>query len=58
VRQLLTDEEGDVVNALAQAWNRFVELPVEHPDDLSEFRSGIHRLQEKVLARPARRQLR
>jgi hypothetical protein len=54
----LTKEENAVVQALATAWNAFLELPMQHADDVHEFRAGIHRLQEKVLARPAVRQLR
>ncbi|WP_105430181.1 hypothetical protein [Neorhizobium sp. T6_25] len=51
----LTQKEHDVVAALVEAWNAFLELPIQHGDDISEFRHGIHRLQEKVLARPTRR---
>lgn len=51
---MLTKQEQEVINKLAEAWNAFIELPVEHDDDLTEFRQGIHRLQEKILARPAR----
>lgn len=49
------ETEIAIVNKLAEAWNMFKALPVEHNDDLAEFRAGIHRLQEKVLAREARR---
>lgn len=52
----LTDRERLVVDRLAAAWNAFLELPVDgRQDDVTEFRHGIHRLQEKILARPARR---
>ena len=50
--------EADIVIALASAWNLFVELPIEHSDDLDEFRRAIHAAQEKILCRPARRKLR
>jgi hypothetical protein len=51
----LTDRERKVVMKLIDAWNAFRDLPEVHADDTTEFRHGIHRLQEKVLARPTRR---
>lgn len=53
----MTPNEQRVMDALVSAWNAFLELPSEHADDITEFRHGIHRLQEKILARPARRQI-
>lgn len=53
----MTEEEKRVLTALAATWNLFVKLPIEHPDDLTEFRHGIHRLQEKILSREPRRQM-
>ena len=53
----LTSEERQVVLKLADAWNRFLLLPVEHGDDVDEFRRIIHSAQDKVLARPGRRQI-
>lgn len=50
---VLSEGEQKVMDALVSAWNAFLELPVQHNDDVTEFRHGIHRLQEKVLARPA-----
>lgn len=53
----LTEAERNVVDRLVEAWNSFQQLPVEHNDDLAEFRFGIHVLQRQVLARPTRREL-
>lgn len=53
----MTPAEHRVMDALVAAWNAFVDLPSEHPDDITEFRHGIHRLQEKILARPTRREI-
>lgn len=50
-------EEAAIVQALADVWDRFAALPVEHPMDQAEFCSGIHVLQDKVLARAGRRAL-
>lgn len=51
----LTPQEGLVMEHLVKAWNAFIELPIQHGDDITEFRHGMHRLQEKILARPARK---
>lgn len=53
----LTWEEREIVNMLANAYNAFCQLPVEHPMDQDEFCRAIHVLQDKVLARPGRREM-
>lgn len=53
----LAPEERAVVEALTQAWNLYVALPVEHGDDQDEFRRAIHAANAKVLMRPGRREL-
>jgi hypothetical protein len=55
--EALTEQERKVLDGLAAAWNAFVELPIEHPDDQTEFRHGIHSLQMMILSRPTRRHL-
>jgi hypothetical protein len=57
ITDTLSLQEESVVRSLACAWNSFLELPVEHADDINEFRRLIHQAQEKVLARPARRHI-
>lgn len=53
----LTDLEQAVMNRLVEAWNAYTRLPAQHGDDNDEFRHGIHRLQEKILARPTRKRM-
>jgi hypothetical protein len=53
----VTDAERRVVMLLAEAWNAFLELPVEHPSNTDEFCRAIHAAQDKVLARVGRRDL-
>lgn len=53
----LTEQEKAVVLALAEAWDMFLMLPVEHADDTEEFRRAIHAAQAKVLMRSGRRQI-
>lgn len=52
-----TPSEQAVLCALASAWNAFLDLPVEHPDDQTDFRQVIHRAQLMIMARPTRRLL-
>lgn len=54
---MITSAEIDVVNFLSEAWNAFLALPIEHADDISEFRHAIHSAQDMVLARAGRRQI-
>ena len=51
----LTEQEAKVVQMLADAWNEYMELPVEHPMDRQEFCTAINACQDKVLARAGRR---
>lgn len=53
----MTEAEKKVVMMLGEVWSKYLELPSEHMSDNPEFLAGIHRLQEKVLSRPARREL-
>jgi hypothetical protein len=52
----LTLEERVVIRRLAGAWNAFLNLPVEHDDDVEEFRRAIHAANAKVMMRPGRRE--
>jgi len=53
----MSDAERELVMQLAKVWDGFLKLPVEHDDDATEFRQGIHALQRMVLSRPARREI-
>ena len=53
----LTDLEREVVFKLVEAWNAYLLLPTEHPDDNAEFRLAIHTAQVQILARPGRREI-
>ena len=49
------DAETRVLRSLAAAWNAFVALPVQHPDDVDEFRRAVHAAQGIMATRVARR---
>lgn len=51
----LDDAEGEVMDALVEAFDCYLELPVQHPDESSEFRYHIHMLQGLLACRVARR---
>jgi hypothetical protein len=51
----LTDDEGDVMDALVDAFTTYDELPVQHADEPGEFRYHIHMLQGLLAIRTARR---
>lgn len=53
---ILTDEEREVLRITAEAWNAFLTLPRQHPDDQTEFRHTVHALQRIILARPGVRE--
>lgn len=50
----LTINEHNVLDLLTEAWNAYVNLPVQHPADRSEFAFFIHGCQGLVGLRVAR----
>lgn len=52
----MTEAERALLVKMAGAWNDFLALGDHHPSDIEEFRVSLHRLQEKVMARVARRE--
>jgi hypothetical protein len=53
----ITPKEREVIDLLAEAWNAYLELPVEHPTHRQEFMFAIHQAQQLVLSRPTSRDL-
>jgi len=51
----MTEEELAIINLLANAYNLFIKLPLQHPMDQDEFCRNVHVLQRQVMAREARR---
>jgi len=51
----MTNEELTIIDFLADAYNKFVKLPIQHPMDQDEFCRGIHILQRHIMARETRR---
>ena len=51
----LTDEEGEVMDHLCWAVDAFEELEMQHPDERNEFYAAVHRIQDLMAVRIARR---
>ena len=49
----MNELETQVLDRLADAYNAFVELPVQHPFDSGEFVAAIHAAQMIVMKRLA-----
>ncbi|GEM_PF-5709516 len=54
---LLTTAETDVLDMSSELWNAIVHLSDHHPADLAETARDIHNIQNRVMARVARRNL-
>ena len=52
----LTEEEGEVMDALKDAVEAFDQLDKQHPDEEFDFYAAIHRLQDLLAVRVLRRQ--
>lgn len=50
----LTDGERAVLDLLAEAWNAYTKLPIQHPMDRQEFAFYVHGCQGLVGLRVAR----
>jgi len=51
----LTEEEGKVMDALIVAWTEFSLLDIQHPNDQRDFCDSIHKCQDLLACRIARR---
>lgn len=47
--------ERRCMDHIVAAWNEFLRLPRDHPEEVDEFRASIHRLQGIMGSRIARR---
>lgn len=52
----LTKEEGIVMDCLVEAWNNFVKLERQHPNELEDFANAIHNAQSILGLRILRRE--
>lgn len=48
----LTQQEEAILILTEEIWNRFFELPVNHPMEVNEIAIKIHDIQRMIMARP------
>ena len=53
----ISEDEADneILECLAQIWNKFVKIVPTHPDDTPDFRRAIHQCQAIIAMRKMRR---
>lgn len=51
----LTEEEGKIMDSLVLAWNSFLKLERQHPNEVNYFGDGIHMCQHMLMNRILRR---
>lgn len=54
-RMGLTKSEQSVMNSMMDAYNKFLQLERQHPDEMRDFVDGIHRCQDVLALRVVRR---
>jgi hypothetical protein len=47
----MTEQEKEILQWTGELWNKFIQLPIMHPDDQNEFRFHLHAIQNIVYAR-------
>ena len=52
----MDNDELSILNKLADCWNDFCGLEVQHPDDARDFADSIHGCQRIIMGRVAVRQ--
>lgn len=52
-----TDAEEAIMVKIADVWNEWCKLPVQHPSDLDEVQTAIHELQKTMGLRILRREM-
>jgi hypothetical protein len=47
-----TQEEEEILRLTEEVWNRFLELPINHPMEMNEMAIKIHDIQRMIISRP------
>jgi len=51
----MENQEKEILDLLALAWNEFLHLEEQHPQDKMEFMRAIHQAQHLIMIRETRR---
>lgn len=54
-KNIIIEKDNNIMDTIVYLWNEFLELEQTHPDDLKDFREGIHILQNVMGMRELRR---
>ena len=52
----MSSKEIEILDLLADCWNKYCELEIQHPDDARDFADSIHDCQRIIMSREAVRQ--
>lgn len=52
----MTEQENKIIDITSNLWSNIVDLPVQHPDDIQDFRFHIHAIQVMIFARKTLRE--
>ncbi len=52
----MVEKEYQVLKLLADSWNEYCKLEIQHPDDARDFADAIHTCQRIIMSREAIRQ--
>lgn len=47
-----TQEEEEILRLTEEVWDRFLELPINHPMEMNEMAIKIHDIQRMIISRP------
>ena len=52
----MTEEKKieEILKLTADIWNKYLELEIEHPDEVNEFATCVHNIQDKLAVKIAR----
>ena len=53
--KMVNEKQLQIINLLSEAFNKYIELDVQHPNDQMEFCNAIHRCQHLIMIRDVRR---
>lgn len=53
----MNEQELKILDQTKKLWNSIILLDEVHPDDINETKLDIHRIQNRIMARSAQREL-
>lgn len=47
----MMEEEKELLNLTGEIWNKYLDLPILHPNDQQEFMYHLHAIQRIIMSR-------